>query len=56
MSPGAKLTVFLVLAGVAFIALRWLLHRLVGRPKPSIEAVPKLNQYARQDAPNRPLK
>lgn len=55
MSPGGKLTVFLVLAGLVFIAIRWLLHRLFGRPKPSLEATPKVNAYARQDAANRPL-
>lgn len=53
MSPGAKLTVFMLLIGGVFIALRWLLHRVLGRPKPSTEATPKLNEYARQDAPRR---
>lgn len=56
MSPGAKLTVFMFLASGVFLALRWLLHRLVGRPGPSTEATPKLNEYARQEAARRPLK
>ena len=30
MSPGAKLTVFMVLAVAAFVALRWLLARVLG--------------------------
>ena len=41
MSPGAKLTVFMVLAVAAFVVLRWLLARVLGpAPGPTQDAPP----------------